>query len=395
MVNFEDSKHKKMELFSIEIKLKKLSKINIISFLIIFSLMSCKQKEKEATTDDFQDKKITDEFKEISTGEEYSIIVISDLATKYPDLKTALNNLFAIKFDVLPQNEPHFNPIIIHPDSLTEDQKLNLCIMALNVNSASDRMNAFAENELHIDKNVNNESRFQISENTWAYPQKVIYAEASTIEELILLLEKKQNDFIEEYDQSEKIRLKRRVYAKGRNNTATTRLLKMHQIDISIPKGYVNIMERVPSKSDTILRNLKIDGLSWFRNNTKAYNMDILFYYTSLDQFKDDEIDKILLKKDQITSNLIQGQNQGSYVVIAYDYNPPVIRDVTISGYEAIEIRGLWETEGDFMGGPFLYYAIKDLKNNRMLFIDAIVYAPEIKKKPFIKRLEVTLQTLR
>ncbi|MBT7040414.1 MAG: DUF4837 family protein, partial [Bacteroidetes bacterium] len=172
-----------MELFSIEIKLKKLSKINIISFLIIFSLMSCKQKEKEATTDDFQDKKITDEFKEISTGEEYSIIVISDLATKYPDLKTALNNLFAIKVDVLPQNEPHFNPIIIHPDSLTEDQKLNLCIMVLNVNSASDRMNAFAENELHIDKNVNNETRFQISENTWAYPQKVIYAEASTIEE--------------------------------------------------------------------------------------------------------------------------------------------------------------------------------------------------------------------
>ncbi|MBT4969933.1 MAG: DUF4837 family protein, partial [Bacteroidetes bacterium] len=113
------------------------------------------------------------------------------------------------------------------------------------------------------------------------------------------------------------------------------------------------------------------------------------------DQFKDAEIDKILLKKDQITSNLIQGQNQGSYVVIAYDYNPPVIRDVTISGYEAIEIRGLWETEGDFMGGPFLFYAIKDLKNNRMLFIDAIVYAPEIKKKPFIKRLEVTLQTLR
>ncbi|MBL6964364.1 MAG: DUF4837 family protein [Bacteroidetes bacterium] len=365
-----------------------------IALLILGMMISCNPKQAEKP-EVFQDEEITKNAQLISEGIEYSIVVISDLVYAYPDLKSELNKLFAFEMPVLPQPESYFRLIFVHPDSISDLQKRNLCVMLINLTTFSDKMNDFARRELKIEADHKTSAHYQMIENAWAYPQEVIYIEGTSMEEMIELITSQQDEFVRTCDKTEKIRLKRRVYAKGRNNTATNRLLKMHHIDISIPKGFVNIKEIVPSGSDSILEKLEIDGLSWFRNNTKAYSMDLLFYYTSLDEYKNAAADQILMKKDKITSQLVQGHNPGSYVVIAYDYNPPQIKNTTVAGLEALEIRGLWETKEDFMGGPFLLYAVRDTKNNRMLFIDAFVYAPQMMKKPFIKRLEVSLETLR
>jgi hypothetical protein len=49
--------------------------------------------------------------------------------------------------------------------------------------------------------------------------------------------------------------------------------------------------------------------------------------------------------------------------------------------------------EKDFMGGPFASYLLPDAKNNRILFIDAFVYAPGQKKRPEMRRLETVFST--
>ena len=51
--------------------------------------------------------------------------------------------------------------------------------------------------------------------------------------------------------------------------------------------------------------------------------------------------------------------------------------------------------EGDFMGGPFLNYIIKDEKNNRMLFVDAFVYAPKYNKREYLRKMEAMVSTLK
>ena len=71
--------------------------------------------------------------------------------------------------------------------------------------------------------------------------------------------------------------------------------------------------------------------------------------------------------------------------------------------YEAISkngeycgvVRGLWEMEGDMMGGPFVSHALLDKKKGRVIVAESFVYAPESKKANLIRRMEAALFTLR
>ena len=81
--------------------------------------------------------------------------------------------------------------------------------------------------------------------------------------------------------------------------------------------------------------------------------------------------DKALI--DSILRTNMPGETDSMYMVI------PVLSE-----------RGLWEMEGDAMGGP---YVMRRIHNN--LYIIAFVYAPEMKKKILIKQLEAAISTIK
>ena len=58
-------------------------------------------------------------------------------------------------------------------------------------------------------------------------------------------------------------------------------------------------------------------------------------------------------------------------------------------------IRGLWEMEGDAMGGPFVAHCWKDSVTGKTMTALAFVYAPEMKKRNKIKQLEAVLYTMK
>jgi hypothetical protein len=58
------------------------------------------------------------------------------------------------------------------------------------------------------------------------------------------------------------------------------------------------------------------------------------------------------------------------------------------------ELRGLWEMQGDMMGGPFVSHARLDEKNNRVVVVEGFVFAPETNKRNYIRRIEAALYTL-
>ena len=77
-------------------------------------------------------------------------------------------------------------------------------------------------------------------------------------------------------------------------------------------------------------------------------------------------VDEIIAHRDSIGKNYFEGTYEGSYMTTEM-LIPPSIANTEISGMYALETRGLWRMEGDFMGGPFLSYSIYDEKNDRIL----------------------------
>lgn len=51
-------------------------------------------------------------------------------------------------------------------------------------------------------------------------------------------------------------------------------------------------------------------------------------------------------------------------------------------------IRGLWQVENDYMGGPFVLNVVLDEQHNRVLYLMAYVYAPDGKKRNMLRQVE-------
>lgn len=47
------------------------------------------------------------------------------------------------------------------------------------------------------------------------------------------------------------------------------------------------------------------------------------------------------------------------------------------------------------MGGPFVTYAFYDQDSGRIYLVDGMVFAPNFKKREFLRQLEVTAHTFR
>jgi hypothetical protein len=118
--------------------------------------------------------------------------------------------------------------------------------------------------------------------------------------------------------------------------------------------------------------------------------VNILIYKYPIND-DDSYIDQISLR-DSITKKYVHGQMAGSYMEIEKNYYPLSV-ETELGDMFAIESRGLWRTEGDFMGGPFINYTMWEDQTNTIYGIDGFVYFPSQDKSQYIFELEALLKT--
>jgi hypothetical protein len=58
-------------------------------------------------------------------------------------------------------------------------------------------------------------------------------------------------------------------------------------------------------------------------------------------------------------------------------------------------LRGLWKLENAFMGGPFINISLLDENRNRVVTVDAFVYAPGLDKRNYVREVEAILNTFK
>jgi hypothetical protein len=66
----------------------------------------------------------------------------------------------------------------------------------------------------------------------------------------------------------------------------------------------------------------------------------------------------------------------------------PSYEEVEFDGHFALEVRGLWKMENDFMGGPFYSLTIVDEARGRLITVEGYAYAPYFDKRPYIREVE-------
>ena len=112
--------------------------------------------------------------------------------------------------------------------------------------------------------------------------------------------------------------------------------------------------------------------------------------YTSVDNFS---LENYIQKRDSIMKENMPGGKPGQYIQTEKEYV-----NITETSYRDryLQIaRGLWYMENDMMGGPFVSHSVVDETNNRVIVVEAFVYAAGQKKGKFIRKLEASLYTLK
>jgi FKBP-type peptidyl-prolyl cis-trans isomerase (trigger factor) len=90
----------------------------------------------------------------------------------------------------------------------------------------------------------------------------------------------------------------------------------------------------------------------------------------------------------------VPGEAGGSYMITEEAYTPHIFQ-VEINGYKAFESRGKWEVKDMYMAGPFLNYTFIDDKNDRLVIVEGLTYAPATKKRDYMFELEAILKTMK
>ncbi len=173
-------------------------------------------------------------------------------------------------------------------------------------------------------------------------------------------------------------------YARKQSAKALEKIVKEEfDIEMAISNGY--------------LFRAESDDFVWASNEYPVASQGF-FIYTRPFKGKSSITTEALVKARDNFAKRIPGPSDGSYMTTVkripnieddgYVDFLPQRKVVNINGREWIELRGFWEVEKDFMGGPFVSYTTLDEREGELLTIDCYVYSPKYGKRNFLRPLE-------
>ncbi len=299
----------------------------------------------------------TETYKPPSSGTHAEMLIVtSDSLWKGP-VGEALRSTFAREQYGLPQPEGIFSVNRIRPAAFTSIFEKAKSIV-------------FAE--------IGDTTLVQIQKNIWAKPQLVATFIAPTYKELYRLIKENEEQMVNTFHQADLGvvigRMQGVLY-----KTMPESLKEFGIKDIDLNSGFEQTVDN--------------EVVKIFRQQTKKTQQFLVFYTRPM---RDDILpgQDIVAARDSIGKKYFEGSRDGSYFATE-QLIPPQQINTEIDGQFAIETRGLWRTEGDFMGGPFLSYTVYNDQTNQVLCIEGFIYGPDAKKRNIIMEMEAMMRSIK
>jgi hypothetical protein len=319
-------------------------KKSILLLFVSFLLFSCK--EEVSNNQGLSD----------SSGNINNVSIFIDEDLWNGEVGDSLRKKLAAPVDGLPQQEPLFN-INQYPTKIF------------------DGFVKKGRNIIVVQKSEKN--GFSAKKDLYAYPQNVFFVTGTNTEDLLNNIEVKTPEIIKTIRESEILENQRRMKKSLVNDK---KIKDMFGLTMNIGYGYNYDMEK--------------DKFLWLRKEfTSGYN-SILIYEAPIEQIEKDGniVQNITQLRDSIGKANVHGTIDNTWMITEASYAPYLFQ-TKVDGKFTYLTKGTWELKNDFMAGPFVNYAIKDIKNNRYLIIDGFTYLPAKAKRDHVFELEAIINS--
>src|SRR5574344_142905 len=285
--------------------------------------------------------------KKTITGKAGEIVVVVDKANWEAEPGTALRNLLAADYPMLPQKEPSFTDLF----------QSHRNIIILDINSGL------------------KENQIQLRNDIWATPQIVIYVHARSSIECADLINKNAELIYNAIDQAERDRIIRNS--------------KRYE-ETSIRKAVAEKFGGSPYFPNGYSIKKATDNFMWISYETTYINQYFLIYKLPFDGKAFPSLDSLMSKENEVLKKNVPGPQDNSYMVIASE-KLPTLNWYKYKNESFAEMRGLWEVQNDFMGGPFVEHIFYTKDGKNLLVVMGFVYAPRYNKRNYLRQVEAII----
>lgn len=324
---------------------------NWIYALAIAIFASCSSESGESSTS------VDERILPSSTGTHSEMLIVIDNELWEGDLGNDIRNAFTVTQYGLPQDEPIFRLAQLDPSELSTVMKRSKSLFWVEV----------ADTQY-----------YSVARDVFSRPQLMATVIGKTPNDISRIVRAKAPEIIASFRKSDREILTKRL-KKSSYRELPPALGKVGIKNMVLLKGFQNTVDNDEVK------------IFWL-DGVKTTQGLLITRRPAVDNVLPGQ--DIVAFRDSLTKKYIQGDNDESYVAVE-KMLPPLQTNTEINGHFAIETRGLWQTEGDFMGGPFLSYSIYLDETDEILTLDAFVYGPQAKKRPIIMELEAMMKSVR
>jgi hypothetical protein len=297
------------------------------------------------------------------TGRTGDLLVVADSIYYNNQTGEAIQQIFSQEQVGLPQREALFD--LIHVP-----------------HRAFSRIFHTTRNIIMVNIEPEGKIKLTITKDVWASGQLLVTITAPSDTIAAETINKNAEVLLAYFNDKELERLQEK-YKVNANSTKAKHLTKKFKLSLNIDELYIIAKET--------------EDFIWLRKETSVgghpVSQGIFIYtypYTSDSTFNNSELVK---KRNYYTKEHVSGGAKGSYMT-SYEEYVPVQKEVSLNGVYINELRGLWQMEGDFMGGPYINYSMVDEKRNRVICIDGYVYSPKFDKREYLRQQEALIKTV-
>jgi hypothetical protein len=294
------------------------------------------------------------QLKQNVSGKAGEVIVVMDKSVWESGPGQSLRSILAVDFPHLPQREPLFSLFNINTNAFSSIFQTHRNIIICNVNPDLE------------------EAKMIIQKDIWAAPQIVVTLSGPTPESIKECIDEHNDRLRNAMEQAERNRVienSKKFEEKDIRQTITGILGGSPYF----PTGY-----RIKKQTDNFI---------WIAYET-TYTTQGVFIYTYPYRSPDDlTLSRIIAERNLKLEKEVPGPLDNTYMT-TNSLIEPSFRWVNFNNREFVEIRGLWDVKNDFMGGPFVCHCFYDRDNQKVVVLEAFVYAPRYPKRNYLRQVE-------
>ena len=297
-----------------------------------------------------------------SQGRPYELIVVATQPVWTGELGDSLRAVLAAPIPYLPQQEPEFDVLRTTPDGFK--------------NIVAEHRNIL---KVLVDPSVK-EAAVGVEYDVTAAPQIMLTLQGPSEQAIIDYLAEHGDKLVQVVKMAERDRAL--AYAKKFGMPGIEQAIKeTFGVEMNVPKGYI-----LAAHSNDFV---------WARYEYPEASQGFMVYGYP---YKSDEALTVqaLVEVRNRFAKRIPGPSDGSYMITSPIFEPD-LRTFRLNGRMWVEMRGFWDVEGDFMGGPFVSYTTVDTSTGYIFTLDCYVYAPKLPphKRNLMHGLEHLLYTVK